>query len=51
MTCSAVIVRNLPCAFIDAADTLRVLLNSDLNEIHRISKIAGKGITESLIEN
>ena len=39
------------CAFIDAADTLRALLNSDLNEIHRISKIAGKGITESLIEN
>ncbi|QRP09782.1 hypothetical protein I6J22_05800 [Corynebacterium kroppenstedtii] len=39
------------CAFIDATDTLRALLNSDLNDIHHIWKIAGKGITGSLIEN
>lgn len=39
------------CAFIDATDTLRELLNSDLNDIHNIWKIAGKRITGSLIEN
>ena len=39
------------CAFIDAADTFRTLLNSDLNDIHNICKIAGKEIRESLIEN
>ena len=39
------------CAFIDATDTLRELLNSDLNDIRNIWKIAGKRITGSLIEN
>ena len=32
------------CVFIDAADILRALITSDLNDIHHISKIAGKRI-------
>lgn len=39
------------CAFIGAADSLREVLISDLNDIHHVWKIAGKRIKKCLIEN